>query len=206
MYFMVRLTQDPADLHRLLLPETPLESALISHPAVWRGLLWGEPRFGHPEGKVGYHVREVLDNINLIPHLSLPDRRVLRLVALLHDAFKYIEDRNSPRDWERHHSILARRFTEQYTSERAVLDLIAMHDDAYYIWLAERKGSWLSMQGKTLDTLLLELGDLRQLYYLFFKCDTQTGDKMQGSLRWFEARVPGIVWTPVRERELGLGF
>jgi hypothetical protein len=25
-----------------------------------------------------------------------------------------------------------------------------------------------------------------RLYYLFFKCDTQTGDKTQAPLRWFE--------------------
>jgi hypothetical protein len=31
-----------------------------------------------------------------------------------------------------------------------------------------------------------------QLYYQFFKCDTQTGDKTQAPLRFFEALVPNI--------------
>ena len=38
-----------------------------------------------------------------------------------------------------------------------------------------------------------------QLYYLFFKCDTQTGDKTQAPLKWFEREVPGIEVMPVRE-------
>ena len=45
---------------------------------------------------------------------------------------------------------------------------------------------------KTLEDLLRRVGGFIHLYYLFFKCDTQTGDKNQASLKWFEQKNPEI--------------
>lgn len=56
-----------ASLIRLIKPETELERELLHTPEFQVGMCWGEPRFGHPEGKVGLHVREVLDNIDATP-------------------------------------------------------------------------------------------------------------------------------------------
>lgn len=197
---MKRLLDEPNALEHLLQPETPLERHLLTTAAFRHGLLWGEPRFGHPEGKIALHVREVFDNIDLIPRLSPEQREQLRLITLAHDTFKYAEDRSRPRDWEKHHGVLARRFMESYTTDRAVLDVIETHDDAYYVWLAERHGH--GPEGKTLDMLLARMDYCLQLYYLFFKCDTQTGDKTQAPLKWFERTVEGVEWVAVREELL----
>ena len=188
-----RLLEDPQALEKLLRPETPLEAALIMHPEVRKGLLWGEPRFGHPEGKVGLHVREVLDNIERIPNVSPIVRSQLRLVALSHDAFKYQEDRSRPRDWSKHHAMLARQFMETYTSDRVVLDVIETHDDAYYAWLSVKHEAFRQENElKSLDHLMKKVEFCLQTYYLFFKCDTQTGDKTQASIKWFEKMVPDL--------------
>lgn len=176
------------NLESLLQPQTPLEKALLSVPEFRQGLLWGEPRFGHPEGKVAFHVKEVLDNISKIPNLSAKDRSNLRLIALSHDAFKYREDRSRPRDWSKHHGLLARRFLEVYTNESVVLDVVETHDDAYYNWLYLNR----SPNPRPLSALMDKVGYCLQTYYLFFKCDTQTGDKTQAPLRWFESHVPNI--------------
>ena len=48
------------DFHEMLKPETELEVRLLENPLFQEGLNWGKPRFGHPEGKVGLHVRDVL--------------------------------------------------------------------------------------------------------------------------------------------------
>ena len=40
------------------------------------------------------------------------------------------------------------------------------------------------------------MGPDLQLYYLFFKADTQTGDKNQAPLKWFEMVVKGIEVVP----------
>lgn len=185
-------------LETLLRPETSLETHLLTLPDFQHGLLWGEPRFGHPEGRVALHVREVLDNIDHIPRLSSDMRRRLRLIALVHDTFKYAEDRGRPRDWTRHHGLLARRFFETYTDDEAVLDVIETHDDAYYAWLGIRLAAPVA-EGKTLDALLERVQPHLQLYYLFFKCDTQTGDKNQAPLKWFEKMTSGIELTRIRD-------
>lgn len=188
----------PLLLESLLQPENELEKYLLTLPEFQVGLRWGEPRFGHPEGVVAYHVRDVLDNIDLIRNLSAPDRERLRLIALTHDTFKYAEDRSRPRDWTRHHGVLARRFLEKYTDDSIVLDIIESHDDAFYAWLGARPGH-TAPGARTLVSLLHRVGHCLQLYYLFFKCDTQTGDKIQASLKWFEKNVLGIEYVPVRE-------
>jgi hypothetical protein len=178
-----RFLHTSESLELLLCPETDLERELLMIPEFRKGLWWGEPRYGHPEGKVALHVRDVLDNINIIPNLSPDDRKRLRLIALAHDTFKHAESRSRPRDWTKHHGMLARRFMEAYTSDRAILDVIETHDDAYYKWLSQRRRPSPHSQ---LDSLMTRVGHCLQLYYLFFKCDTQTGDKTQAPLRWFE--------------------
>lgn len=194
---MKRLLDKPHALEDLLQPETTLEKWLLATPEFQYGLRWGEPRFGHPEGTVAFHVREVLDNIDLITGIPAFQREQLRLVALTHDTFKFAEDRSRPRDWQKHHGLLARRYLESYTSDTVVLDVIETHDDAYYVWLCQRSGT--GPEGKTLEALLERVQHCLQLYYLFFKCDTQTGDKTPAPLKWFERTVPGIEIVEVRE-------
>jgi hypothetical protein len=181
-------------LETVLRPETALELSLLSLPDVRQGLLWGEPRYGHPEGRVLWHVREVLDNIDKVPLLSPKEREQLRLVAFIHDTFKYKEDRSRPRDWTKHHGRIARQFMEPLTADQVVLDLTELHDDAYYAWLNVRYEKEQVAEGnsRSLEGLLMRVSHCLHLYYIFFKCDTMTGDKTQAPLRWFEQSVPGI--------------
>ncbi len=200
MSWTKRIAHDPYALEALLQPETEGEHHLLTLPDFRIGLLWGEPRFGHPEGKVVFHVREVLDNIDRIHHLSPEIRTRLRLVAITHDTFKFAEDRSYPRDWTKHHGRLARQYMEAYTSDLTALDLIEAHDDAYYAWRYDRHPLFREENPtKSLDILLDRMGYCLQQYYLFFKCDTQTGDKTQASLKWFERSVPGLEIVRVRE-------
>ena len=196
---MHRLLELPNALELILRPESALEKDLIAIPTFQFGMLWGEPRFGHPEGKVALHVREVLDNIDRIPALPAHQRAQLRLIAFAHDTFKYAEDRSRPRDWSRHHGMLARKFMETYTNDRVVLDVIETHDDAFYAWRRERHlaSDTLENTGKALGPLLERMDYCIQTYYLFFKCDTRTGDKTQAPVKWFEERVKGINLTDI---------
>ena len=109
------------------------------------------------------------------------------------------QDRSRPRDWQKHHGLLARRFMESFTSDAAVLDVIETHDDAYYAWLAGKHEHWPEGKVKTLAGLLDRMDYCLQLYYLFFKCDTQTGDKTQAPLKWFEKTIEGIEVVRIRE-------
>ena len=169
--------------------ETDFERSLALLPEVRKGLCWGEPRYGHPEGQVMYHVPDILDNINrLLPPLSKKEREQLRLIALLHDAFKYIEDKGSPRDWSRHHSMLARQFSEAFITDETILDILELHDEAYYCWRLEALLHQPQKSAARFAKLMERIGYCLQLYYIFFKCDTQTGDKTQAPVKWFEKK------------------
>ena len=188
---MDRSTTKDVDLENVLRPETQLERRLLADPDFREGLLWGVPRYGHPEGEVYKHVREVLDNIDKLT-LSDSDHHRLRLVAFAHDTFKHVEDKSIPRRWSRHHAVLARRFLDQYTDDKIVLRLTQWHDEAYYIWRDFHVYQFAEQAEARLERLLDKVGEYRQLYYLFFLCDTLTGDKNLAPLRWVNAHFPGI--------------
>ena len=178
-------------IESLLSPESDLEKKLIHHPEFIQGLQWGTPRYGHPEGKVVYHIAEVFSNIdklNTTPHI----RQQLRLITLVHDTFKFKEDRSTPRDWSRHHAVLARQFAENFISDPQVLNIIELHDEAYYSWRLEHLFQQTQEGRNRMQDLLFKVKDYLQLYYLFFKCDTQTGDKNQKPVKWFEQTVKDI--------------
>ncbi len=168
-----------------------LEERLLRMPVVRHGLLWGQPRFGHPEGTVALHVREVLDNLDALP-LCPDTRAMLRLVAIVHDAFKWQEPRTYPRDWTRHHGRLARQFLQTIIDDKLMLDLVEWHDEAWYIWryLFVEEKPWVAQH--RLEALIRRFGAQIQLYYLFFKADTCTGDKLRSPLEWFERAIPGL--------------
>jgi hypothetical protein len=181
----------PVNYLEVLQPETELENILLHDPEFTEGLSWGLPRYGHPEGEIYKHILEVLDNINQIG-VQGTEREQLRLAAFVHDSFKHKESRGTPRDWSRHHSVLARQFIERYTSDPTVLEIIELHDEAYYAWRMEFLYREAVPGRIRLNALLERVENFLQLYYLFFKCDTRTGDKTQAPLQWFERELPQL--------------
>ena len=176
----------------VLKPENELELSFLEHVEFLVGLDWGVPRYGHPEGKILYHIWEVMENIDCIPNLSPDDRMRLRVIALVHDTFKYKEPKTKPRDWSKHHAMLAANFLAKFTGDTATLLVTELHDEAYYAWQSIKLHRKLTKGEIRKETLLNCLGDYLQLYYLFFICDTKTGDKIQSPVHWFETYIPGI--------------
>ena len=174
-----------AKITAALQPETALEKQLIDNIDIQKGMLWGEPRKGHPEGAVYIHIKEVLANIDKLT-IDNRTRKQLRLIAFTHDTFKSIEDKTHPRDWSKHHSILARQFMDNWTKDASVLDVIELHDEVYHIWRLFHLYKKNELGEARKAAFLERIGPNLPLYYLFFKCDTETGDKDLGSLRWFE--------------------
>lgn len=187
---LIAREHDPAAV-QLLQPEDEMEWDLLKEPDFIKGLHWGFPRYGHPEGKVLLHVREVLDNIEKLD-LEVKIRQKMRLIAIVHDTFKFLEDKGEARDWSRHHGLLARQFLEKRVDNKLVLDIIELHDEAYYIWCLKFYHQQIASAHHRLNLLQRRFGDNLQYYYLFFKCDTRTGDKNQTPLRWFESTMTGI--------------
>ena len=179
------------EIEAKLQPETELEGRIIADADFQAGLFWGTPRYGHPEGAIINHIPEVLANVDKL-NVSPEVRSKLRLITFVHDSFKHIEDKGTARDWSKHHGVYARKFLEKYVKDELLLNITEMHDEAYYAWrlfaLYNRPEKGL----ERLDYLLDKVGKERQLFYLFFKCDTQTGDKIQTPVRWFEQTVKEI--------------
>jgi hypothetical protein len=184
------LTIENTVAEELIVPETALEELLLQTPEFNQGLHWGNPRYGHPEGKVVYHIAEVLDNIERLTIGAL-EREALRLVAIVHDTLKFKEEelRITHEDYLQHHGILARQFMERYTDNEQILKLIELHDEAYYIWKIKDE----QRRQPLIEQLIHRLGDDLQLFYAFFKCDTQTGDKTQEPVSWFESAAKGMI-------------
>jgi HD domain len=171
--------------------EGPLERRIVGDERWRAGAAWGWPRPGHPEGDVATHVRDVLDNLDRLG-LAPDARRKLRLVALLHDAFKREVNRARPRTGDNHHAVIARRFAEGLTDDEDVLELIELHDEAYNAWLiGRRRGDWARAERRARD-LIDRLGDRIGLYLAFFRADNATGDKDREPLRWFEALAASV--------------
>ncbi len=177
------------ELSRLLLPENDLESQILGDPDVVEGMKWGFPRFGHPEGKVMFHVKEVCDNIDLLK-LDPEMRSKLRILALVHDTFKFKENRKEvSKDPTQHHAHIAFEFLSKLTDDQDVLQVVKTHDDAYYAWRCAYAYRDPESAKIKLDKLLKANKNHIELYYTFFVCDTRTGDKNQSPIRWFEEKL-----------------
>jgi hypothetical protein len=158
-------------------PESALERRLVRDPKLRAGLAWGHPRAGHPEGSVGRHAASMLRRIPS----SHPRRRDLRLLALLHDAFKYRIDPTRRYAPDNDHAVLARRFAEHYISDPTILATLELHDEPYWQW---RTGA----HDEALQRLLASVPD-QSLFTAFVELDASAPGKDPAFLRWFRARA-----------------
>jgi hypothetical protein len=164
---------EPAELVPGFTCESELERRALREPELLRGLAWGGPRPGHPEGRVGEHVAEIL---RLVDPAS-PYRADLRFVALVHDSFKWRTRCAPSYSPNNDHAVLARRFAERLTGDRRLLDTIELHDEPYWI-LCHRAASRLLL----LD-VLARVAD-PALFVTFVELDAATEGKHPGLLHW----------------------
>ena len=182
---------DKSDYHLGMRPlpfavESTVERQIAADPAWERGVWWGEPRPGHPEGAVAHHIADVLANVDRLFPIS-PDRARLRLIALVHDSFKYLVDPTRPRTGDNHHGFLAARFLERFTDDAGVLLVAQTHDDAYNAWRSgARRGDWPRAEDRGRQ-LMQTLGPHLGLYLDFFACDNRVEGKAPDSYDWFLA-------------------
>jgi hypothetical protein len=158
--------------------ETPLERRLLADRRLRAGLRWGAPRAGHPEGSIANHVAAMLARI--AP--GDPLREDLRLLAILHDAFKAEvrpDERWSP---ENDHATRARRFAENYLGDERLLATLELHDEPYWIW--RHAGT----PEHALGPLLERLPDI-ELFARFVELDAAGEGKDLTFLWWFRREL-----------------
>jgi hypothetical protein len=177
-------------INDIIKPENGLEEIIISDPEFIEGALYGQPRSGHPEGAVIYHIKEVLANIDKY-YINDEDRSNLRIIAILHDTFKYKVDQTKPKTGENHHGKIAEIFAENYCHNTKILQVIQSHDEAYNAWQkGGRRGDWYKAKiraEKLIQDLMIE-GTVN-LYLKFYRCDNETGDKSRDNYEWFLKQI-----------------
>jgi hypothetical protein len=170
----------------IIKPENQVERNIAGCPDFEEGALYGKARRGHPEGQVIYHIKEVLANVDKHAETD-EEREKLRQIAILHDTFKHKVDRTKPKHGENHHGTIARRFAEDFITDKDVLEIIEHHDDAYNAWSkGDRDGDWGAAKRraeKLIDALIF--AEVLNLYMAFYFCDNNTGDKSQDCYYWF---------------------
>ena len=164
--------------------ESDLEHRIAADLRWQEGCRWGRPRHDHPEGTVGAHIAAVLRNIDHF-YGDSPLRDQLRLIALIHDTFKFQVETDCPRSGENHHAMRARRFAERYIADESVLDVIERHDEAFNAWQkGNRDGNWDRARERA-EAIVDRLGANLTLYLAFYHCDNTTEGKAPECLQWF---------------------
>ena len=169
------------------MPETELERRLAADPVLVEGMAWGKPRSGHPEGRVGAHVGDLLATLEDWGEPE-PRRSELRFLALVHDALKNRVQYWRPRKGENHHAMRARRFAESYTDDERLLSTIELHDGPYNIWKKMRRRG--RPDDRRLRELLNRIED-PELFLRFVELDGSTEGKDGEPIRWFREVLEG---------------
>jgi hypothetical protein len=166
-------------------PEDDREAAVTSDPELLAGLAWGEPREAHPEGPVGVHVAQLLEQIDEDSD-GEERRRLLRFLALVHDAFKYRVRNWLPPQGRNHHASRARRFAERYTDDERLLAALEFHDRPYHLWKGMKKHGKLDRAA--FDEMLERVPD-HELFQRFIEVDGASEAKNPEPIRWLRGEL-----------------
>lgn len=166
-------------------PETELERLLVADPVLLRGLAWGTPRDGHPEGAVANHVADLLVTIDDWREAA-PRRGELRVIALVHDALKYRVREYLPHAGPNHHATRARRYAERYVGDERLLATIELHDRPYGLWRRIRRTGRLDERG--FASMVERVPDLG-LFVRFVELDGSTAGKRPEPVAWLKSEL-----------------
>jgi hypothetical protein len=162
--------------------ESALERSLAQDPVLLRGLAWGRPRHGHPEGAVGLHVADILAAITEAPGRR---RSELRFLALAHDACKHLVRPEAGKVRDNDHAVLASRLAKRYTRDARLLVALELHDTPYRIWRTRTRSD---DRRAPLWAMLATVPDL-ELFLRFVELDGSTDGKHPAPLHWLHAAV-----------------
>jgi len=97
---------------------------------------YGEPRSGHPEGKVKFHVAELEMNLEKLSSRGVSKEQYWKLKFLIHvhDTFKAEAIPDSPILHPNCHASLARNFAAEFTDDSDLLNMIQFHDVNFALW------------------------------------------------------------------------
>ena len=158
-------------------------SLVMVDPRYLKNIEYGEPRSGHPEGQVKYHIAELNANLEkLAPRISEEQYWKLKFLIHVHDTFKADAILDSPIESPNSHASLATKFASEFTDDPDLLAMIQFHDVNFALWKQFAKsGAYdLNRFSRLLDTIM----DW-DLFLMFLILDGSTTGKDPDKVRWF---------------------
>jgi len=149
-----------------------------------RNIEYGQPRLGHPEGKVRLHIMDLESNLEKLVQRGISNKDYWKLKFLIHvhDTFKAEAEHDVPILHPRSHATLAREYASEYTNDTDLLNILQFHDQNYILWKEFlRTGSY---DKEDLNVLLDTIHDW-DLFLMFTIIDGRTKGKDYSKLTWF---------------------
>ena len=161
---------------------------IIADPRYQRNIEYGEPRSGHPEGKVKYHIAELEENLEslLVHGISGEQYWKLRFLIHVHDTFKADAIPDTPIRSPHSHASLARKFASEFTDDEDLLNMIQFHDVNFALW--KQFAGTGSYDVHRFNDLLNTIEDW-DLFLTFLIIDGCTKGKEREKLIWFIQEV-----------------
>jgi len=161
---------------------------ILADPRYQRNIEYGEPRSGHPEGKVKYHIAELGANLESLAPRGKSEEQYWKLKFLIHvhDTFKAEAMPGSRIPSPSSHASLARKFASEFTDDEDLLNMIQFHDVNYSLW--RQFHSTGSYDVQRLHGLLETIQDWN-LFLMFLILDGSTNGKERAKLIWFIQEV-----------------
>jgi hypothetical protein len=163
-----------------------------------KNIEYGEPRAGHPEGKIKFHIEELEENLEKLVARGISEGQYwkLKLLIHVHDTFKADAIPNSRILSPNSHASLARKFTAEFIDDEDLLNMVQLHDVNYALWLQfDRTGSY---DVQRFEDLLETIQDW-DLFLMFLIIDGSTKGKERSKLVWFIQEVAKYRETRVNE-------
>jgi hypothetical protein len=161
---------------------------VMADPRYQKNIEYGEPRSGHPEGKVKFHIAELEEILEKLVPRGISDEQYWKLKFLIHvhDTFKADATPNSRILNPNSHASLAKKFAAEFTADEDLLNMIQLHDVNYALWLEfARSGSY---DVQRLHHLLDTIQDW-DLFMMFLIIDGSSRGKERSKLIWFLQEV-----------------
>jgi len=189
-----------------LIPTTDEACRVILQEVQYTGLYqkcvgWGEPRSGHPEGKIVHHIAELEENLARLLDVGLGEERehTLRLLIHVHDLFKGMSASHSPIVHPQSHASMAREFISPWcgmlseTKFPGLLSMLQYHDEPYAIWRKYRNTPLQDVRQSHTPIWQHRATNLRALFNeydwrtfrMFLVIDNCTEGKQRDPLEWY---------------------
>ena len=157
---------------------------VIADSRYQKNIEYGEPRAGHPEGKIKFHIAMLEENLEKLAARGISEEQYWKLKFLIHvhDTFKADAVPNSHILNPNSHASLARKFAAEFVDDEDLLNTIQFHDVNYALWQQfKRTGSY---DFERLHHLLETIHDW-DLFLMFLIIDGSTKGKDPSKLIWF---------------------